>query len=330
MTDLLGPADAGAVNTLTTTTDVSNPAAGDTWFQDCTANNPATGSNMPSKFMDRLLQQVRRVIRLSGIPLNNSNDDMLGQAIQSGASNWAGAFGGTANALTATLSPAPTTLIPGLTKTFTACGSSNDAKSGQVLNGSKSKRLFSALLCDVPLPSAGAYHRQVSNLRGSTAIRRQSDFRGRFSHHVSLTPRFQHPNAPATGVSIVKHIPRIFLAVASGHEAVQFAIGNNFTGVVEPSGEHRGPDLAVAMSFDIFQPRRVEGNFTGHNPAFLKIRGGDLPPARVWFGEVRRGQSAQPCGELIRWRIFCEENFSFPAFPFGVEVRLYHYRVKHN
>ena len=115
MTDLLGPADAGAVNTLTTTTDVSNPAAGDTWFQDCTANNPATGSNMPSKFMDRLLQQVRRVIRLSGIPLNNSNDDMLGQAIQSGASNWAGTFGGTANALTATLSPAPTTLIPRLT-----------------------------------------------------------------------------------------------------------------------------------------------------------------------------------------------------------------------
>lgn len=114
MTDVLGPAAAGAVNTLTTTADVSNPTAGDTWFQDCVANNPATGTNLPSRFMNRLLQQARRIIRLTGVVESNTDDDMLGQAIQSGALNWAGTFGGTANALTAALSPVPTTLIPGL------------------------------------------------------------------------------------------------------------------------------------------------------------------------------------------------------------------------
>lgn len=114
MTDVLGPADAGAVNTLTTTTDVTNPTAGDTWFQDCVANNPATGTNLPSRFMNRLLQSVRRIIRLSGVPQSNSDDDMFGQAIQSGALNWAATFGGTADALTATLSPAPLLLISGM------------------------------------------------------------------------------------------------------------------------------------------------------------------------------------------------------------------------
>lgn len=114
MTDVLGPADAGAVNTLTTTTDVSNPTAGDTWFQDCVANNPATGTNLPSRFMNRLLQQVRRIIRLTGVPESNTDDDMLGQAIQSGALNWAGTFGGAADALTATLAPAPVSLTAGM------------------------------------------------------------------------------------------------------------------------------------------------------------------------------------------------------------------------
>lgn len=114
MTDVLGPADAGAVNTLTTTTDVSNPTAGDTWFQDCVANNPATGTNLPSRFMNRALQQIRRIIRLSGIPQSNSDDDMLGQAIQAGTANWGGTFGGTANVLTATLSPSVPMLTAGL------------------------------------------------------------------------------------------------------------------------------------------------------------------------------------------------------------------------
>lgn len=115
MPDVLGPADAGAVNTLTTTTDVTNPAAGDTWFQDCVANNPATGTNLPSRYMNRVLQQLRRVIRQTGIvDTSNADDDMLGRAIQSGAMNWAGTFGGTANALTATLTPVAGLLVPGL------------------------------------------------------------------------------------------------------------------------------------------------------------------------------------------------------------------------
>jgi hypothetical protein len=115
MPDVLGPADAGAINTLTTTTDVSNPTAGDTWFQDCVDQDPTTGSNLPSKFMNRMLQQFRRIIRNSGtVDTSNADDDMFGQALQSGAMNWAGTFGGSANVLTATLAPAPTLLIAGL------------------------------------------------------------------------------------------------------------------------------------------------------------------------------------------------------------------------
>ncbi len=113
MTDLLGPADAGAPRTAATTTDVTNPNAADTWFVNCTSNTPGTGTPIVAKWTNRLLQQIRRVIRLSGIPLANADDDMLGQAIQSGSGNWAGTFGGSANALTATLSPVPTSLLAG-------------------------------------------------------------------------------------------------------------------------------------------------------------------------------------------------------------------------
>jgi hypothetical protein len=114
MTDLLGPGDAGAANTITTTTDVTNPATGDTFFQDCTAGVPGTGTSIVSKWLNRFLQQVRRVITNANIPQSNSDDDMLGQAIQSGNLNNAGTFGGTANALTATLEPVPASLNPGL------------------------------------------------------------------------------------------------------------------------------------------------------------------------------------------------------------------------
>lgn len=111
--DLLGPGAAGAPRALSTTTDVTNPDAADTWMGDCVANTPGTGTPYVQKFMNRLMQQVRRVIRLSGVPLNNATDDMLGQAIQSGGVNWAATFGGSGSALTATLAPAPSTLLAG-------------------------------------------------------------------------------------------------------------------------------------------------------------------------------------------------------------------------
>lgn len=115
MTDLLGPGAAGAARTLTTTTDVTYPATGDTFFQDCVSGTPGTGTPDMAQWNNKLLQQVRRVIRNAGVTLNNADDDMLGRAIQSGALTWTGTFGGSANALTATLAPAPSSLIAGLT-----------------------------------------------------------------------------------------------------------------------------------------------------------------------------------------------------------------------
>ena len=113
MTDILGPADAGAARTVTTTTDVSSPAAGDSWFADCVAGVAGTGTPIVARWLNRLLQQERRLVRNSGVAESNADDDMLSKAVQSGALNWAGLFGGSANALTATLAPTPVTLPPG-------------------------------------------------------------------------------------------------------------------------------------------------------------------------------------------------------------------------
>jgi hypothetical protein len=114
MPDVLGPGVAGSINTVTTTTDVQFPASGDTFFQDCVNQDPTTGTNIVADFLNVLLQQFRRIIRNSGTVDTSNGDDLLGQALQTGAMNWAGTFGGTANVLTATLTPSPTLLIPGL------------------------------------------------------------------------------------------------------------------------------------------------------------------------------------------------------------------------
>lgn len=113
MVDLLGPGDAGAPRALTTTTDVTNPLAGDTWFGDCVGGVAGTGTPIVSKWLNRAMQQIRRVIRASGIPLSNPDDDMLGQAIQSGGLTYAVA-GGAVNAYTVTLNPVPLTIPDGM------------------------------------------------------------------------------------------------------------------------------------------------------------------------------------------------------------------------
>jgi hypothetical protein len=107
MVDLLGPADAGAINTLTTTSDVTSPVAGDTWFQDCAGGVSGTGTPEVAKYINRLLQQARVAIRGSNVPQSNAYDDMLSWAMQSGYANWVGTFGGTANALTGAASNSP-------------------------------------------------------------------------------------------------------------------------------------------------------------------------------------------------------------------------------
>jgi hypothetical protein len=109
MVDLIGPGDAGAINTLSTTTDVVAPVAGDTWFQDCVGGDATAGTPTPivAKWLNWQLQQLRVSMRKSSVPLANNYDNMLSWAMQSGAANWAGTFGGTANALTGTAPNAP-------------------------------------------------------------------------------------------------------------------------------------------------------------------------------------------------------------------------------
>ena len=107
MVDLLGPGDAGAVNYLTTTGDVTSPVAGDTWSQDCVGGVSGTGTDITAKDLNRSLQQLRVAIRAGGVPLSNAYDNMLAWAIQSGYDNFIGVAGGTANALTGSVPSSP-------------------------------------------------------------------------------------------------------------------------------------------------------------------------------------------------------------------------------
>lgn len=128
MVDLIGPGDAGASPTLTTTSDVTAPLAGDTWFNDCPAGvADASATPIVSKWLNRFMQQFRKAIRFSGVPIASSYDNMLSWAIQSGYANWVGSFAGTANALTGAAPNAPIqveggTVVCGIVGTATNTG----------------------------------------------------------------------------------------------------------------------------------------------------------------------------------------------------------------
>lgn len=116
--DPFGPGDAGAPRALTTTTDVSAPIGGDTFFGDC-GGVIGQGTPFVAKWVNRLIDNLRQVVRApGGVGLDNSDGTMLVTAIrrliQADLPNWAGTFGGTAAALTATLSPVPSGLAAGL------------------------------------------------------------------------------------------------------------------------------------------------------------------------------------------------------------------------
>lgn len=113
MTDLIGPGDAGASPTLTTTSDVSAPVSGDTWFEDCVSGEPGTGTPAVAKWLNIQMQQLRAAIRAAGVPLGNSYDEMLSWAMQSGLPNWIGTAGGTTSALTGSVDNDPILVTPG-------------------------------------------------------------------------------------------------------------------------------------------------------------------------------------------------------------------------
>ena len=128
MTDLLGPGDAGAAPTASTTSDVSTPQSGDTFFVDCPAGvADAAATPINQKWLNRMMQQLRVAIRKSGVPVAAAYDQMLGWAIQSGFQNWVGTFGGATNALTGSTSNNPLeieggTVVCGVVTTATNTG----------------------------------------------------------------------------------------------------------------------------------------------------------------------------------------------------------------
>lgn len=113
MTDLLGPGAFGAARAVTSRPSLSPgnaPGDPDTWAQDCSSPIANDGTENRAGLFNMLLAQLRSVIRKSGVVADNADDNMLASAIRSQTLNYVTAVGGTANALTVTLNPAPSSL----------------------------------------------------------------------------------------------------------------------------------------------------------------------------------------------------------------------------
>lgn len=111
MADLLGPGAAAALNAVTTrppfvpvNQGASDP---DTWARDCSSPSAADGTQDKAAHMNMLLAQLRSSIRSNSIYEDSADDFMLARAMRAQRLNYIPVVGGTANALTATLDPAP-------------------------------------------------------------------------------------------------------------------------------------------------------------------------------------------------------------------------------
>ncbi len=111
MADLLGPGAAAALNAVTTRPSfvpvnqgASDP---DTWARDCSSPAAADGTQDKAAHMNMLLAQLRSSIRANSIYEDSADDFMLARAMRAQRLNYISTVGGTANALTATLAPAP-------------------------------------------------------------------------------------------------------------------------------------------------------------------------------------------------------------------------------
>lgn len=110
MVDLWGPDAFGAAQAASVRPSyVPTNGAGDpeTWAQDCTSPAADDGTEWRSALLNILLAQLRGVPRKSGVAISNLDDLLLARAIRSQGLNFVPTIGGTANALTATLDPAP-------------------------------------------------------------------------------------------------------------------------------------------------------------------------------------------------------------------------------
>ena len=117
MTDILGPG-SNATNVVTARpTDSRVMGATDTWFKDCTSPSSNDGTRVPAASLNSLLANLRSIVRSSGIADDPVADDLIRKAILTEIRTQSACFGsagGTANALTATLVPAPLTLTAGM------------------------------------------------------------------------------------------------------------------------------------------------------------------------------------------------------------------------
>lgn len=111
MTDLLGPANAAnAVTTMPADSRVFG--AVDTYFTPCTSPTANNGTAIGAAFLNGLLQQVRAAIRGQNVPQDNTNPNMLLQAMQAAAPPYA-ADTGTQNALIVNVNQPGFTLAAG-------------------------------------------------------------------------------------------------------------------------------------------------------------------------------------------------------------------------
>lgn len=111
MTDLLGPGAFGAARAASSRPPASpgnGPFDPDTWVRDCSSPTANDGTENRAGLFNMLIAQLRQTIRRSRVTEDNTDDAMLARAVRSQGLNYVPAVGGTANALTATLLPAPT------------------------------------------------------------------------------------------------------------------------------------------------------------------------------------------------------------------------------
>ncbi len=65
--NIVGPHGAGVRETTTRPTDTASGNALDTWFEDCVAGNPNTGTKVPSVWLNKVAALFRRAIRGMGV-----------------------------------------------------------------------------------------------------------------------------------------------------------------------------------------------------------------------------------------------------------------------
>lgn len=119
MSDIFGPGQ-GAPNYVTVRpTDTRVLGASDTFFQDCSSPTADDGTDIQAAFLNKIIASLSTLARGNGgsVVADPGADDGLLRSVQNliqrGQMSYAVA-GGTANALTATLAPAPGALVAGL------------------------------------------------------------------------------------------------------------------------------------------------------------------------------------------------------------------------